>query len=149
MPNNGTLRVSIPSEAEIGALLAGAVQEAARQYLDVFLAKVPSYTGVSRGQLAPLAAGVGVSLPQVGEVSSKTGIDKENQKASFTVAFPVEYFQINEVADATKWGIHLQQPGPYNALPAAEAAAEEVLQRAGEAVLNNLAATIMAGLGGK
>lgn len=150
MPNTSikTTTAAFPVAAQVADLLQGSIEKAARAYLDVFLAKVPSYTGASRGQLAPLAGDAGVHLSSLGEVSDQTGIDISNHKATFTVAFPLEYFQVNEVANANQWGLHLTNPGPYNVLPAAEAAALEVIDQAGDELAESIMGLIMARLGG-
>lgn len=89
-------------------------------FVEAFIDKVPSYTGASRAQVNNIAV---------------TQVD-------FTLNFDVPHFLINEKMDATQVGVNLRQPGPYNAIPAARAAAEEVL----EAERDRLLAQILGGL---
>lgn len=100
------------------------LQESLNQARDAFVAafidKVPSYTGASRAQVKDIDV---------------TFVD-------FTINFTVPHFLINENIDATRMGVNLRHPGPYNAIPAARAAAEEVL----EAERNRLLAQILGGL---
>lgn len=89
------------------AVFQEAILAARDAFVEAFLARVPSYTGVSRAQLD----GIQISM---------TG---------FTVTFNVPHFLYNEHHNANAVGFHLRQPGPYNSLPAAKFAAEAVLQK--------------------
>jgi len=100
-----------------------AILEARDAFVDEFLARVPSYTGASRAQLDSVMI---------------TATD-------FTITFNVPHFLINEKMDATRVGVNLRVPGPYNALPAARAAADEILER----TYNKLLAQIMEELNGR
>lgn len=84
-----------------------AILDARDAFIEAFLAKVPSYTGASRDQLDSM-------------IVTETDID---------ILFTVPHFLYNEHHNANAIGFHLNQPGPYNVLPAATAAAEEVLER--------------------
>jgi hypothetical protein len=113
------------NDAEVAAVM----KDAAAAFVEAFFAKVPFYTGASRGQIADLAASVGV--PFSGPTTGNSGLEGGKMQLNFNV----EHFLINEVTDATKWGVPLQHPGPYNAIPAALAAAEEVMTAAAERLL--------------
>lgn len=122
------------------AAIAAVMKEAAEAFVDVFFAKVPFYTGLSRGQVAGLAAAAGVKF--TGPSISDSGIEGETLKFDFNV----EHFLINEVADASKWGIPLKHPGPYNAIPAALAAADEVMTAAANRLLDAAIAEVFSGV---
>ena len=83
-----------------------AILAARDAFIEAFLAKVPSYTGASRAQLDTLRI-------------DTTG---------FRITFALPHFLYNERHNANAVGFNLQQPGPYNAIPAATAAAEEVIR---------------------
>lgn len=108
-----------PIEAEFKK----AVLEARDTFVEIFLSKVPSYTGASRAQLDNMS------------ISAE----------EFNITFDVPHFLINENIDATRVGINLRVPGPYNALPAAKAAAEEILEQ----TYNKLLAQILGDLYGR
>lgn len=108
-----------PIEAEFKK----AILEARDAFIDEFLLRVPSYTGASRAQLNSIT------------ISSQ----------DFNIVFDVPHFLINENIDATRVGVNLRVPGPYNALPAAKAAAEEILER----TYNKLLAQILGELNGR
>lgn len=119
MPSNQSTRDYVFRTQEL-------MRAAAAAFVRVFVAKVPRYTGASWGQLVRLAQAAGVPIDAQGNGLS------DLTKTSFTLVFNVDHFLINEAVDATQWGLHLRHPGPYNAIPAALAAAEEVMADAAE-----------------
>lgn len=83
-----------------------AIVAARDTFIEVFLAKVPSYTGASREQMG----------------------DFHVTATEATLRFSVPHFLYNEKFNANRVGFNLTEPGPYNVIPAAKAAAEEVLR---------------------
>lgn len=87
--------------------LQEALLTAKEAFVAEFLARVPSYTGISQAQINDIVV-------TATEISAK---------------FTVPHFLYNEHQNANLIGFHLKRPGPYNALPAAEHAAKAVLQQ--------------------
>lgn len=112
------------------ATVESVMREAAAAFVNAFFAKVPLYTGASRGQIARLAADAGVLF--TGPITANSRLERNK----LLLEFPVDHFLINESTDATKWGVPLKHPGPYNAIPAALAAADEVITAAVERLLS-------------
>ena len=83
-----------------------AILDARDVFIEAFLAKVPTYTGISRAQLDKI------------QIST----------SEMRVTFSVPHFLYNEKYNANAVGFNLTTPGPYNAIPSAKAAAEEVLR---------------------
>lgn len=84
-----------------------AILAARDAFVEAFLARVPSYTGVSRAQLDNIQV-------------VATG---------FKIKFTVPHFLYNEKHNANLVGFHLRNPGPYYSIPAAKYAAEAVLEQ--------------------
>lgn len=83
-----------------------AILKARDAFIEAFLARVPSYTGASRAQLETI----------------------QIREDGFSAIFAVPHFLYNDKHNANQVGFNLTTPGPYNALPAAKSAAEEVLR---------------------
>jgi hypothetical protein len=142
--------------ASLRVKLQQAADEAGETFIKTFVSMVPSYTGASRAQLLPLGDLTHNTVPitvvgresrvSEGRAAGGASIDISNDailNLEVTTNWP--WFQVNETNDARKWGIHLTNPGPYNVLPAAEAAADAVLEQTAAELQSEIAAAIMTG----
>ena len=97
--------------------------EATKAYVHTTAESIPVWGGASRATFSPLAAHVEMTL-EIFPVASVNTIQlgQDESTAEFT-AGPTEYgfvyqtslshLNVNEYYDATQWGLHLKQPGPY------------------------------------
>ncbi len=114
-----------------------AIAAAIREFLTAALARIPTWSGASRATFVKLAATVGDSVPISPVVPSQESLGISESDGMLTIEGATYVFHyettlkrlnVNEVADATAFGFRLKNPGPYESLPAAVAAALHALE---------------------
>lgn len=115
-------QVSALFRKELDEHLKHVLVEATKAYLHATVDTIPVYGGASRATFSPLASEVEFALLISPVVESTIAIGEAMGQARF-VAGPSEYsftymttlphLVTNEYYDATKFGIHLKSPGPY------------------------------------
>ncbi len=107
--------------------------EGIRAWLDTIVSIVPNWSGMSLASLQELGDKVGITVNAFpvsgapnrvaeGRSLGPTTIKRGPNIYSFEWRTKVLQFIINEQFDARQWGFRLRHPGPYNAIPQAQAA---------------------------
>lgn len=100
------------------------LKEAATKWLDETAMSIPVWSGSSRTTFSPLAShveyalSIGATAPntvniglEYGEATYEVNQTPGIYKFSYTTSLP--RLLVNEKFDATQWGFHLINPGPY------------------------------------
>jgi hypothetical protein len=113
-------------KASLHERLAEALAQAGMKYLMATAETLPVWSGASRATFTPLASYVGLVLSITPVAKSRIALGEGLGTATFDAGdtnpglytFSYEttlpHLIINEYHDATQWGFHLKNPGPYH-----------------------------------
>ena len=101
------------------------LKEAAKKWLESIAHYIPVWSGASRSTFSPLASHVEYALNISPVVTARIHFEMDYGIAEWTTdpisgqyvfsyVTTLAHLIINENYDATQWGFHLRQPGPYH-----------------------------------
>ena len=110
---------------DMKARLGEQIARAAAEWLSTVTDVVPVWSGASRGTFLKLAHDISFAIdiaPTVasrvplgqGHSEGRVDIDPQAGRYSFSYQTDLPHLLVNEATDATRFGFHLRQPGPYH-----------------------------------
>jgi len=118
----------------IAADISDRIQRAAIEYVSTAVSIIPVYSGASQATFTAIADALNLPLTISPRVNSRTDLGVNNSTGDLDLDGPVFSFEyttelphlvFNESNNANDFGFNLTNPGPYNFVARATAAAED------------------------